>query len=27
MRMTLSGWMGRSDRLFSPMYDTVVPWL
>jgi len=27
MRTMLSGKIGRSDRLFSPMYDTDVPWL
>jgi len=27
MEMALSGWMGRSDRPFSPKYDTDVPWL
>jgi len=27
METMLSGRMGRSDRLFSPMYNTDVPWL
>jgi len=27
MRRMLDGWPGRGDRLFSPRYDTDVPWL
>jgi len=27
METALSGWRGRSDKPFSPMYDTDIPWL